>query len=157
MTLLLPFPRPILPSPKGGRVHPKIAIAPSSLRVLSQLPRPSCSVSQHPPPWHASSCQIPRPAFDFRLSRSFRLSQKAFRSFPIDSSFSPEDEGIRSRRLDFFEFITSERVKVVSMLGLALALCTADRAVMSVVIVPFSITHGWSKSFAGVVQVIDLV
>ncbi|ERN09677.1 hypothetical protein AMTR_s00029p00211500 [Amborella trichopoda] len=50
------------------------------------------------------------------------------------------------------EFITSERVKVVAMLGLALALCNADRVVMSVVIVPLSMTHGWSKSFAGVVQ-----
>ena len=52
-----------------------------------------------------------------------------------------------------FEFITSERVKVVAMLALALALCNADRVVMSVAIVPLSLSHGWSRSFAGIVQV----
>ncbi|XP_022948981.1 probable anion transporter 4, chloroplastic isoform X1 [Cucurbita moschata] len=51
-----------------------------------------------------------------------------------------------------FEFITSERVKVVAMLALALALCNADRVVMSVAIVPLSLSHGWSRSFAGIVQ-----
>eukprot|EP01018_Ginkgo_biloba_P034255 Gb_13176 [translate_table: standard] len=50
------------------------------------------------------------------------------------------------------EFITSERVKVVAMVALALALCNADRVVMSVAIVPLSSTYGWSKSFSGVVQ-----
>lgn len=51
------------------------------------------------------------------------------------------------------EFITSERVKVVAMVALALALCNADRVVMSVAIVPLSQSRGWSQSFAGVVQV----
>lgn len=54
---------------------------------------------------------------------------------------------------DFSEFITSERVKVVAMLALALALCNADRVVMSVAIVPLSLSRGWSKSFSGIVQV----
>lgn len=51
------------------------------------------------------------------------------------------------------EFVTSERVKVAAMLGLALALCNADRVVMSVAIVPLSQAYGWTPSFAGVVQV----
>ncbi|KAK9734738.1 hypothetical protein RND81_04G160100 [Saponaria officinalis] len=38
------------------------------------------------------------------------------------------------------------------MLGLALALCNADRVVMSVAIVPLSLSHNWSRSFGGVVQ-----
>lgn len=50
------------------------------------------------------------------------------------------------------ELITSERVKVVAMLALALSLCNADRVVMSVAIVPLSLSNGWSQSFAGVVQ-----
>ncbi|KAJ6819352.1 putative anion transporter 3, chloroplastic [Iris pallida] len=50
------------------------------------------------------------------------------------------------------EFITSERVKVVAMLGLALALCNADRVVMSVAIVPLAMSHGWTQSFSGIVQ-----
>ncbi|CAI9106909.1 OLC1v1006156C1 [Oldenlandia corymbosa var. corymbosa] len=50
------------------------------------------------------------------------------------------------------EFITSERVKVVAMLALALALCNADRVVMSVAIVPLSLSYGWRQSFAGIVQ-----
>lgn len=54
----------------------------------------------------------------------------------------------------FVEFITSERVKVVAMLALALSLCNADRVVMSVAVVPLSLSHGWSRSFGGVVQVI---
>lgn len=53
----------------------------------------------------------------------------------------------------FTEFITSERVKVVAMLALALALCNADRVVMSVAIVPLSLANGWSRSFSGIVQV----
>lgn len=52
----------------------------------------------------------------------------------------------------FVEFVTSERVKVVIMLALALGLCNADRVVMSVAIVPLSLSRGWSRSFAGVVQ-----
>lgn len=56
----------------------------------------------------------------------------------------------------FAEFITSERVKVVAMLALALALCNADRVVMSVAIVPLSLSHGWSRSFSGIVQVVLL-
>ncbi|KAH6814529.1 phosphate transporter 4 [Perilla frutescens var. frutescens] len=52
----------------------------------------------------------------------------------------------------FLEFITSERVKVVAMLALALALCNADRVVMSVAIVPLSQSRGWGPSFAGFVQ-----
>lgn len=57
------------------------------------------------------------------------------------------------REPTFMEFITSERVKVVAMLALALALCNADRVVMSVAIVPLSMSYGWRQSFAGVVQV----
>lgn len=53
----------------------------------------------------------------------------------------------------FREFLTAERVKVVMMLALALALCIADRVVMPVSIVHLSQSHGWSRAFAGVVQV----
>ncbi|PSS09464.1 Anion transporter 4 like [Actinidia chinensis var. chinensis] len=63
-----------------------------------------------------------------------------------------EGEGEALREQSFVEFITSERVKVVAMLALALALCNADRVVMSVAIVPLSIANGWRQSFAGVVQ-----
>ncbi|PQP94333.1 hypothetical protein Pyn_00426 [Prunus yedoensis var. nudiflora] len=38
------------------------------------------------------------------------------------------------------------------MLALALALCNADRVVMSVAIVPLSLSNGWSRSFAVIVQ-----
>lgn len=46
---------------------------------------------------------------------------------------------------------------MVAMLALALALCNADRVVMSVAIVPLSLSNGWSRSFAGIVQVILLL
>ncbi|GLU02267.1 hypothetical protein SLE2022_195220 [Rubroshorea leprosula] len=62
----------------------------------------------------------------------------------------PDQRGTQSP--SFAEFITSERIKVVAMLALALALCNADRVVMSVAIVPLSLAHGWSTSFSGIVQ-----
>ncbi|KAF8397341.1 hypothetical protein HHK36_016254 [Tetracentron sinense] len=65
-------------------------------------------------------------------------------------SFSDHEDEVHAP--SFSEFITSERVKMVLTLSLALALCTADRAVMSVAIVPFSLAHGWSRSFSGIVQ-----
>lgn len=43
------------------------------------------------------------------------------------------------------------------MIALALALCNADRVVMSVAIVPLSIANGWRQSFAGVVQVLSFI
>lgn len=71
-------------------------------------------------------------------------------------SFTEEEEKKKNEVVQapsFAEFITSERVKVVAMLALALALCNADRVVMSVAIVPLSLSHGWSRSFSGIVQV----
>ncbi|KAA8549362.1 hypothetical protein F0562_001046 [Nyssa sinensis] len=82
-----------------------------------------------------------------RLTRVGASSNGA-RSFP-SGSFRDEDE---VREPSFVEFITSERVKVVAMLALALALCNADRVVMSVAIVPLSLANGWRQSFGGVVQ-----
>lgn len=67
------------------------------------------------------------------------------------------DEGGVIGEPSFIEFITSERVKVVAMVALALALCNADRVVMSVAIVPMSLSRGWRQSFAGVVQVVLLL
>ncbi|KAF3788022.1 putative anion transporter 4 [Nymphaea thermarum] len=62
------------------------------------------------------------------------------------SSFPSSDDG------DAVEFITSERVKIVAMLASALALCNADRVVMSVAVLPMSSAYGWSRSFSGIVQ-----
>ncbi|KAM1341687.1 hypothetical protein EV1_006181 [Malus domestica] len=67
-----------------------------------------------------------------------------------DAQFGSEENEVQAP--SFAEFITSERVKVVAMLALALALCNADRVVMSVAIVPLSLSNGWSRSFAGIVQ-----
>lgn len=49
-------------------------------------------------------------------------------------------------------FLASERMKVVAMVALAMALCNADRVVMSVAIVRFASMFNWSTSFAGIVQ-----
>ena len=67
---------------------------------------------------------------------------------------SGPEESQQQQSSSFAEFITSERVKVVAMLALALALCNADRVVMSVAIVPLSLANGWSRAFAGIVQVL---
>ncbi|XP_004294244.1 PREDICTED: probable anion transporter 4, chloroplastic [Fragaria vesca subsp. vesca] len=78
-------------------------------------------------------------------SRRVRVSSR-------DAQFGSFSDGSEAQAPSFGEFITSERVKVVAMLALALALCNADRVVMSVAIVPLSLSNGWSRSFAGIVQ-----
>lgn len=70
------------------------------------------------------------------------------------SEFDSSQEDTEALAPSFREFITSERIKVVAMLALALSLCNADRVVMSVAIVPLSLAHGWSRSFSGIVQVV---
>ncbi|XP_027089436.1 probable anion transporter 4, chloroplastic isoform X1 [Coffea arabica] len=88
----------------------------------------------------------------------FSSRLRSERILPIRASSSNGSRSISSssggefRQPTAVEFITSERVKVVAMLALALALCNADRVVMSVAIVPLSLSHGWRQSFAGVVQ-----
>ncbi|CAN1846494.1 Probable anion transporter 4, chloroplastic [Linum perenne] len=82
------------------------------------------------------------------VSSSSRLSAS---KDGADFDFLP-DGSIEPLKPSFREFITSERVKVVAMLALALALCNADRVVMSVAIVPLSLSNGWSRSFSGIVQ-----
>lgn len=67
-------------------------------------------------------------------------------STEIDFSFFEREKS------EWLTFLSSERAKVVAMVALAMALCNADRVVMSVAIVPMSAAHGWSQSFAGVVQ-----
>ncbi|WCJ42928.1 phosphate transporter 4 3 [Euphorbia peplus] len=69
-----------------------------------------------------------------------------------DTEFDRLGEDTELQSPSFREFITSERIKVVAMLALALSLCNADRVVMSVAIVPLSLANGWSRSFSGIVQ-----
>ncbi|MCO5588360.1 hypothetical protein L7F22_042315 [Adiantum nelumboides] len=52
-------------------------------------------------------------------------------------------------------FLTSQRIKVVALVAFVMALCNADRVIMSVAIVHFSSMYSWSTSFSGVVQVFD--
>ncbi|XP_057519375.1 probable anion transporter 3, chloroplastic [Amaranthus tricolor] len=44
------------------------------------------------------------------------------------------------------------RYAVVCLVAFVMGLCSADRTVMSVAIVPFAQTHGWSTSFIGIIQ-----
>lgn len=44
------------------------------------------------------------------------------------------------------------RYKVVSLVAFVMCLCSADRTVMSVAVVPLAHTHAWSTSFVGIVQ-----
>lgn len=95
------------------------------------------------------------PTFKFRHGLPKFLTRKSrFSSGDSQSYVDGKSEEIESP--SFVEFLTSERVKVVMMLALALVLCNADRVVMSVAIVPLSLSNGWSQAFAGVVQVYNL-
>lgn len=91
-------------------------------------------------------------------SVGFRTASPSSRGRVSSSSarFSSLPDDSEPQAPSFEEFITSERIKVVAMLALALALCNADRVVMSVAIVPLSLSHGWSRSFSGIVQVLTV-
>lgn len=103
------------------------------------------------PPLPPTTSSSPRLRIQTRSSRVRVSSDDSTR---LNSS--PEEEEGTPPPSSFAEFITSERVKVVAMLGLALALCNADRVVMSVAIVPLSLSRGWSRSFSGIVQVVSV-
>ncbi|XP_078178617.1 putative anion transporter 3, chloroplastic isoform X1 [Carex rostrata] len=124
------------------------------LSPFSPLPPPRSSLNRNPSfPLHyqiRKTSPTKQPTCRLRYDRF----HSPIRSYPkpVSSSLVPDDAGGEIQSPNFFEFVTSERVKVVAMLGLALALCNADRVVMSVAIVPISKAHGWSQSFAGIVQ-----
>lgn len=80
--------------------------------------------------------------------RSLSNSTRCEVAAGADLSVVEEDE-----EAGLLAFLTSERAKVVAMVAIAMALCNADRVVMSVAIVPMAAAHGWSQSFAGIVQV----
>ncbi|PWZ33418.1 putative anion transporter 3, chloroplastic [Zea mays] len=128
---------------------------PGQLLPLSRLP-PGLS-SRCPPPAHAQARVSLLHPWAHRLHGRFMPSPHLFRS-PACPLRAPTPPGVsaaaggEAQAAAVAEFVTSERVKVAAMLGLALALCNADRVVMSVAIVPLSQAYGWTPSFAGVVQ-----
>jgi hypothetical protein len=134
---------------------------PGQLLPLSRLP-PGLSSrrrrSRCPPPAHAQARVSLLHPWAHRLHGRFMPSPQLFRS-PACPPRAPTPPGVsaaaggEAQAAAVAEFVTSERVKVAAMLGLALALCNADRVVMSVAIVPLSQAYGWTPSFAGVVQV----
>ncbi|KAG8054728.1 hypothetical protein GUJ93_ZPchr0001g30807 [Zizania palustris] len=136
---LLPLTRSLLPPS-----------APPSLTGRRQRPTPAHARDLPPPVWlphrlHAHG-RLP-PPLPFAPPRSLARPPFLASAFPAASS-----GGGGEGQAVLAEFLTSERVKVAAMLGLALALCNADRVVMSVAIVPLSQAYGWTPSFAGVVQ-----
>ncbi|KAG6435751.1 hypothetical protein SASPL_100626 [Salvia splendens] len=48
--------------------------------------------------------------------------------------------------------MAAERFKVVALVAAVMCLCSADRVVMSVVVVPLAAKNGWTSSFLGIVQ-----
>ncbi|CAO2195280.1 unnamed protein product [Urochloa humidicola] len=138
---------------------------PGQLLPLTRPPPPppapavlSSRRSRCPPPAHAHARGSPPPLWRaHRLNDRFLHHPRQFRA-PARAPHAPTPPGVsaagggEAQAAAVVEFVTSERVKVAAMLGLALALCNADRVVMSVAIVPLSQAYGWTPSFAGVVQ-----
>ncbi|XP_024026750.1 probable anion transporter 4, chloroplastic isoform X1 [Morus notabilis] len=134
------FPSP-LPAPSPAGPHPQAS------------PRFAASLKQNRFAGVSLSSSSSRSPPGIRLLRgSGELRAPPTRVSSNGARFGSLPEESDSQAPSFVEFITSERVKVAAMLALALALCNADRVVMSVAIVPLSLSHGWSKSFAGIVQ-----
>lgn len=109
------------------------------------------------------SCVVTKmPNLNFSRSEGIRqriMEQKVCAQAASGADMAFEDDVIglnvvvdRSQPSKLMEFITSERAKVVAMIAIMMAICNANRVVMSVAIVPLAATHGWSSSFAGIVQ-----
>ncbi|KAK9279379.1 hypothetical protein L1049_013058 [Liquidambar formosana] len=120
----------------------------SSLSTHSSSPKPFKNL---PLPSTSLGIRLRHIPYELRAVVASRVRASSNDAESHASISSSDETGVLAAP-SFVEFITSERVKVVSMLGLALALCNADRVVMSVAIVPLSLTYGWSRSFAGIVQ-----
>ncbi|KAH1087363.1 hypothetical protein GYH30_018771 [Glycine max] len=108
--------------------------------------------------FHSPKRHLKRTEFKFftnGLAASLRSLPRLYASSNDARFNSGPEESLQEQSSSFAEFITSERVKVVAML--ALALCNADRVVMSVAIVPLSLANGWSRAFARIVQHADEV
>nr|CAB3478869.1 unnamed protein product [Digitaria exilis] len=139
---------------------------PGQLLPLTRPPPPprappflSSHRSRCPPPARAHARGSPPPLWRaHRLHDRFLLPARRFGAPARPPRAPPTPPGVsaagggEAQAAAVGEFVTSERVKVAAMLALALALCNADRVVMSVAIVPLSQAYGWTPSFAGVVQ-----
>ncbi|KAL6840183.1 hypothetical protein ACP4OV_029993 [Aristida adscensionis] len=138
---------------------------PGQLLPLARSPLPTCapplpssSRRRRPPPAHARAPPPPPPWRGHRLLAPPPAPPQLLRAparpppAPPRPGASAAGGGEAQAAATVAEFVTSERVKVAAMLALALALCNADRVVMSVAIVPLSQAYGWTPSFAGVVQ-----
>ncbi|KAL2902108.1 putative anion transporter 3 chloroplastic [Bienertia sinuspersici] len=82
-------------------------------------------------------------AYDGVVDNDGRRRRKTVRCTADESSVSPGSTVEMNERYRF---------KVVSLVGFVMCLCSADRTVMSVAIVPLAQTHAWSTSFVGIVQ-----
>ncbi|KAH7284497.1 hypothetical protein KP509_34G056600 [Ceratopteris richardii] len=98
-------------------------------------------------------------SFLLRLRSSLKFSASAasdasvpFEASDIDSPLREvlaEDDLQLSSTAPLF---ASQRIRVGALVAIAMALCNADRVIMSVAIVKFSEVYNWSTSFAGIVQ-----
>ncbi|KAJ7524779.1 hypothetical protein O6H91_17G021200 [Diphasiastrum complanatum] len=75
---------------------------------------------------------------------------KAVLGSGFQNEYSQKQDATASSKL--LPILTSERIKVAAMVALGMALCNADRVVMSVAILPLSAKYKWTTSFAGIVQ-----
>ncbi|XP_048504666.1 probable anion transporter 4, chloroplastic isoform X1 [Beta vulgaris subsp. vulgaris] len=130
--------------------NPNFFFSSSSFRFSSQSTPSSITKRSILPPFFAGAPSPISPVIKLRHGFPPLFAGKSRISSGDSNLFAEGGESLQAP--SFLEFLTSERVKVVMMLALALALCNADRVVMSVAIVPLSLSHGWSRAFAGVVQ-----
>ncbi|RHN56435.1 putative major facilitator superfamily [Medicago truncatula] len=133
----------------GGATATKPPTLPKNHRtILSNFHSPKLNLTRSPFP---NKIQFPNGgSTSLRSLLRLRVSSNdaQFNSLP-ENNHQHQQQQLQP---SFTEFITSERVKVVAMLALALALCNADRVVMSVAIVPLSVANGWTRAFSGIVQ-----
>jgi hypothetical protein len=134
----------------GGATAAKPPTLPKSHRtILSNFHSPKLNLTRSPFPNKIQFSNGTSASLRSLLRLRVSSNDAQFNSLPENNHQHKQQQ----LQPSFTEFITSERVKVVAMLALALALCNADRVVMSVAIVPLSVANGWTRAFSGIVQV----
>lgn len=154
------------PNPQSSLVRKKMNALSSLLTIpsASMFTKTRCCSSFSPLKCHYQSAD--NTASKMSTNQKLQKLQHKRRMLrPIDQSrnmtcqaqAASSDLGMPSTGLDltrspFITLLNTERVKVALMVAFAMALCNADRVVMSVAIMPLSTTYNWSTSFAGIIQ-----
>lgn len=122
--------------------------------LVSQLARARCKEhlldSREPPSEPSLSFRSPC-SFCHRPNMPCRKAPVCF-SAASTGNHNPETSASFLEASDLDPGLAGRAVVVVALVAFSLVLCNADRAIMSVAILPLAKRNGWGESVAGIVQ-----